>query len=204
MKKWFRLLTAANPRVACPEVSCFFYDLPVLETKDLLLRPMRMKDAEDIYAYSSDEEVARYVLWDAHSSLRDTRAFIRYIRRLYREGLPSSWAIEHKASHKVIGSIGFMWVSRENRSAEAGYSLSRAYWNHGYATQALSAVLRAGFTDLKLNRIEAQHDVRNPASGRVMEKCGMRREGVLRSRIVNKGEYVDVALWAILRDEFHP
>jgi RimJ/RimL family protein N-acetyltransferase len=53
-----------------------------------------------------------------------------------------------------------------------------------------------------VNRLEAQHDVRNPASGRVMEKCGLRREGILRSRIRNKGEYIDVALWAVLRSDF--
>ena len=90
-----------------------------------------------------------------------------------------------------------------NRSAELGYSFSREYWNHGYATQSLQAVIDAAFTSLPLNRLEAQHDIRNPASGRVMEKCGLRQEGILRNRIVNKGEYVDVALYAILRSDWN-
>ena len=80
--------------------------------------------------------------------------------------------------------------------------LSREHWNHGYATQALGAVIDAAFSSLPLNRLEAQHDVRNPASGRVMEKCGLRQEGILRDRIVNKGEYVDAALYAILRADW--
>ena len=71
-------------------------------------------------------------------------------------------------------------------------------------TEAVSLLIPVLFKRLSLNRIEAQHDVRNPASGRVLEKCGMRKEGVLRSGIINKGETVDVALWAILKSDFVP
>jgi RimJ/RimL family protein N-acetyltransferase len=98
--------------------------------------------------------------------------------------------------------MGFVWYSPVNRSAELGYSFSRKYWNRGYATQALQAVIDAVFTNLPVNRLEAQHDVRNPASGRVMQKCGLRQEGVLRGRIMNKGEFADVALWAILKSDW--
>lgn len=91
-----------------------------------------------------------------------------------------------------------MWVDDRSDSAEVGYSLSRTYWNQGLMTEALKVVLQCGFSDLRLNRIEAQHDVRNPASGKVMEKCGMRKEGILRSRIKNKNEYIDVAVWSVL------
>ena len=94
-----------------------------------------------------------------------------------------------------------MWYSGQNRSAEVGYSFARKEWNRGYATEALQAVLASVFTSLSVNRIEAQHDVRNPASGRVMEKCGMKKEGVLRQRILNKNEYIDVALWSVLRTD---
>ena len=180
----------------------YFSCLPVLETADLTLRPFRMKDARDVFSYASDPEVARYVLWDPHQSLGETRSYLLSMRSLYRSGLPSSWAIEFRPTGRVIGSIGYMWISRENHSAEIGYSLSKEYWNRGLTTQALSAVITSGFQDLRLHRIEAQHDVRNPASGRVMQKNGMRREGILRSRLINKGEYIDIALWAILREDW--
>lgn len=179
----------------------YFSRLPRLETPHLLLRPFRMRDAGDVFAYASDEEVARFVLWDPHRNISDTRASIRGIRKLYRQGRPSSWAIELTAEKKVIGSIGFMWVSPENRSAEIGYSLSRHYWNRGIMTEALSRVLRSAFEDLPLHRIEAQHDIRNPASGRVMEKCGMEKEGLLRDRIRNKKDFVTVALWSIINPD---
>ena len=180
----------------------FFSHLPVLETKDLILRKPVMKDAKDIYRYASDPEVARYVLWDPHRSLSETRTFIRFLRSRIRAGYPSSWAVTLRETGTVIGTIGFIWYSDENRSAELGYSFSREYWNHGYATQALTAVIDALFRSLPINRLEAQHDVRNPASGRVMEKSGLRQEGILRDRIMNKGEYVNVALYAILRSDW--
>ncbi len=95
-----------------------------------------------------------------------------------------------------------MWISPENRSAEIGYSLSRAYWGQGLATEALHLVIQFSFRELHLHRLEAQYDIRNPASHRVMEKCGMRQEGILHDRIFNKGEYVDVGLCAILAESF--
>ena len=199
---WHRFLTVPGDHGEYLSPAEFFFRLPALETENLLLRRPSMRDAKDIYAYASDPEVARYVLWEPHRSLADTRSFLRFLRGRIRAGYPSSWVVVHRDSGKVIGTIGFVWYSDENRTAELGYSFSRQYWNHGYATQALRAVVDAVFRSVPVNRLEAQHDVRNPASGRVMQKCGLLREGILRSRILNKGEYVDVALYAILRSDW--
>ena len=179
----------------------FFRHLPVLETERLRLRPFRRADAKDVFAYASDEEVARYELWDAHQRLSETRGYLAWMRQQYRNGQPASWAIELRESKLVIGSIGFMWVSEEHRSGEIGYSLARSHWNQGLTTEALRAVLSVSSEKLRLHRIEAQCDVRNPASGRVLEKCGMSREGVLHHRLRNKGEYIDVALYAVVYPE---
>ncbi|MBQ9264788.1 MAG: GNAT family N-acetyltransferase [Clostridia bacterium] len=178
-----------------------FSQLPTLDTQRLTLRPLRMKDAPDLFAYASDPEVSRHVLWDTHRSLRDSRQFLRSAIRQYRKGLPGSFAIVLKDSGRMIGTIGFMWVNVEYKSAEVGYSLSRNYWNQGIMTEALRAVIAFGFDELRLNRIEAQHETSNPASGRVMAHAGLRYEGTLRQRLVNKGRYVDVALYAILRTD---
>lgn len=178
-----------------------FSHLPVLETERLILRPLRMSDARDLYAYARDPQVSRHVLWDAHASLGESRQFLRGAIRQYRRGDPGSFAITLKESGRMIGTVGFMWVNLDHRSAEVGYSLSRDYWNRGIMTEAVRRVVAFGFDQLKLNRIEAQHEVDNPASGRVMAHVGMRYEGTLRQRIKNKGQYVDVALYAILRDD---
>ncbi|MCL1855181.1 MAG: GNAT family N-acetyltransferase [Clostridia bacterium] len=179
-----------------------FYHLPTLFTARLRIRPARMSDAQDLFDYSRDPEVARYVLWDAHKSIHQTRAHIRFLLKQYRSGQPGSFVIELARDSRVIGTIGFMWYHQENRSAEIGYSLGRAYWNQGIMSEALRAVLQFGFETLHLNRIEAQHESDNPASGRVMAHVGMRHEGHLRQRIYNKGRYADVELYAILREDF--
>ncbi len=178
-----------------------FSSLPELKTERLILRPLRMSDARDMYAYAQDPEVSRHVLWSAHTSIFQTRAFLRSAIRQYRRGEPGSFAIVLKASGHMIGTVGFMWIDREYKSAEVGYSLGRAYWNQGIMTEALRAVVAYGFDQLGLNRIEAQHETDNPASGRVMAHVGMRQEGILRQRLKNKGKFVDVALYAILRSD---
>lgn len=197
--RWARFLSIGRESGVSP--AFYFSRLPVLETDRLILRPVLKRDAKDIFAYASDPEVARYVLWEPHRTVADTRSYIRYIRALYRRGFPASWAVTLRETGRVIGTIGFMWYSEASCSAEVGYSFSRAFWNRGIATEALSAVIRSVFASLPVNRLEAQHDLRNPASGRVMEKCGMRKEGILRQRMKNKGEFIDTVLWSILRSD---
>lgn len=185
-----------------PSPAEFFSALPVQETARLILRPMRMSDAGDIYAYSKDPEVARHVLWEAHRSLLDSRSYLRFILRQYRRGEPSSYAIVLKETNRVIGTIGWMSYSEEIACTEVGYSLAREQWDKGLMSEALECVISLSFQRLTVNRVEAMHETDNPASGRVMEKCGMRREGVMRQRIYNKGRYADVALYAILREDW--
>ena len=181
----------------------FMTYMPELATPRLRIRKLTMRDAQDIYRYSRDPEVARHVLWEAHRSIGDSRAYLRYMLRRYRAHEPASWGIEYAATGQIIGTIGFMWIQQDNASAEVGYSLSHDYWNRGIMTEALGAVIQYGFDELHLNRIEAQHEVTTPASGAVMRKCHMQKEGTLRSRLFNKGHYVDVDLYAILRKDYN-
>ena len=176
--------------------------MPDLMTPWLRLRRLTMRDAQDIFRYSRDPEVARHVLWDAHRTVGDSRAYLRYMLRRYRGHEPASWGIEYLETGRIIGTIGFMWIQEDNNAAEVGYSLARDCWGKGIMTEALRAVLQYGFDEMNLNRIEAQHETTNPASGAVMRKCGMQKEGTLRQRLFNKGRYVDVDLYAILRRDY--
>lgn len=180
------------------------FSMPTLETPRLILRRISMRDAKDIFAYSCDAEVARHVLWPAQRDVSDAREYCRYMLRRYRQDEPSSWGIEEKKSGRLVGTIGYMDYSLDNASVEVGYSLARWLWNGGYMTEALRRVIDYTFSSMEINRIEAQHELDNPASGRVMEKCGMRKEGVLRQRLYNKGRFVDVALYAILKSDGRP
>lgn len=175
--------------------------MPVLETERLRLRRLTMRDAQDIYEYSRDPQVAQHVLWDAHRSIGESRAYLRYMLRKYRANEPASWGIELKVTGKIVGTIGYMWIQADNAAAEVGYSLSRAHWGRGIMTEALRAVIDYAFDALRLNRVEAIHETDNPASGAVMRKCGMQYEGHMRQKLYNKGRYVDVEMYAILRSD---
>lgn len=100
-----------------------------------------------------------------------------------------------------IGFIGFE-INHWANSAELGYWLGKPYWNRGYATEAARAMVEYGFEELELNRIQARHMEHNPASGRVMEKIGMKYEGTLRQATYRFGEYHDLLMYAILRSEY--
>ena len=146
--------------------------------------------------------MARHVLWEAYTSVNECKSYIRAMQRRYRIGDPASWGIVLKEEGCVIGTIGYMWYQSEHSAVEVGYSLARAHWNKGIMTEALSAVIAYTFEKLHINRIEAQYELDNPASGAVMKKCGMTYEGTLRQRLCNKGRYVDVGLCSILKSEY--
>ena len=179
------------------------FAMPTLETGRLILRRIEMRDAKDIFAYSKDPEVARHVLWSAQKELSEAKEYCRYMMRRYRSDEPSSWGIIDKQTDTLVGTIGYMDYNEDNGCVEVGYSLAKWMWNGGYMTEALHRVIGYTFESMDVNRIEAQHELQNPASGRVMEKCGMRKEGVLRQRLYNKGKYVDVALYAMIRDDYN-
>ena len=180
----------------------FFSRLPVIETERLILRKLTMRDASDMFRYCQDKEVARHVLWEAHTSILETRAYIRYNLYQYRSGEPASWCIVLRETNRVVGTIGYMSYNADNSTVEIGYSLAREQWGKGLMTEALLAVIGETFRTLKVHRIEAMHFTDNPASGRVMEKCGMTHEGHMRERICCKGVFRDVEMWGILRKDW--
>ena len=98
--------------------------------------------------------------------------------------------------------LGKFLIDKQNNSAELGYWIGKPYWNSGYATEASRAVLKYGFEVLGLNRIHASHFRRNPASGRIMEKIGMKYEGCLRQHFKKWGKFEDLETYGILRSEY--
>lgn len=170
-----------------------------LTTTDLVLRPPRMQDAVDFHAYARDPLVARFVLWEPHTNLAQTRAALRGLIADNRLDSLHSMSLVRKTDGRMVGTIGLVARDWQNNSAEVGFSLARDCWGQGLMSQALLAYLHFAFTSLQLNRVEAQHDLNNPASGRVMEKAGMLREGLLKERLHYKGRYADIALYAALQ-----
>ena len=100
----------------------------------------------------------------------------------------------------MIGAIG-LEINKEDHNAELGYWLGREFWNQGYCTEAAIAMIEFGFESLGLRRIVSEHMARNPASGKVMEKAGMTREGLRRKHVRKWGVFEDVVVYGILADD---
>jgi ribosomal-protein-alanine N-acetyltransferase len=179
-----------------------FKNLPYLETERLKFRKLTMRDAGDIFEYASVPEVTLYVSWTPHRTLADTKSFLKHVLFQYEKGIPASWGIVLKENDKLIGTGGYLWWSTEHSKAEVGYVISDKYWNKGYMTEALKKILQFGFETMNLERIEARCFIKNSASERVMQKCGMKLEGILRSSLYIKGEFTDFKLYSILKSEF--
>lgn len=174
---------------------------PVLETERLVLRPFELADAADVQRLAGDREVASTTRLIPHPYPDGVaEQWISSLAPLYAKGRSCSFAIAQRDG-TLMGAIG-LTIEPTDRHAELGYWIGRPFWNHGYCTEAARAVLAFAFGTLALNRIYAHYMARNPASGRVMEKLGMQREGCLRKHRFKWGGYEDLILCGILREEF--
>lgn len=176
--------------------------IPTLRTRRLVLRPVRASDAEAIFRYCSDPAVTRYVTFETHRSLADTRRFLRWSERNFRKTGAPNWAITLRPSAELIGLCGFLPLETKHRRGEFGYWLGKPHWGQGYTTEAVEALLAFGFRKLKLNRMQARVVVQNRASARVLEKAGMKLEGVLREFENMKGEFPNLKMYSMLQREF--
>lgn len=179
-----------------------FAQPPRICTPRLLLRAMSPSDAEDMFDYARSSLVTRYLSWYPHTSLATTKDYLATVKKRYRRGQLFDWAVVEAASGKMIGTCGFVSFDLKQNSAEIGYALHPAYWGQSIMPEAVWAVLRFGFVTLGLHRIEARFMVENSQSRRVMEKCGMRFEGVARGSYLRDGQYCDMGICAILREDF--
>ncbi len=169
-------------------------------TERLLLRRFKAGDEVAMWnSYVTDKEVTEYVTWEPHKNIDETKALVSmwvdgYSDKCYR------WAICLKDSDDVIGSIDIVGAMYNFTTVETGYCLSRAHWGNGYMTEALTAVIDYMFDD-GVNRVQAKHVAENMGSGKVMQKAGMTKEGVMRGAAQKHGRYQDLVLWAIVKTE---
>lgn len=168
-----------------------------LETKRLLLRPITMADAADMYEYASDEETTAYV-FPRHQSLAETK---EVIANYFMAAPLGKYAIEAKSNGKMLGTIDLR-VESEFLRGELGYTLNKAYWGQGLMPEAALVLLSLGFDKLQLLRIQAFHNLENPKSGRVMEKIGMKKEVELPLSRLWKGQPVGEVMYGITREDW--
>jgi len=173
-----------------------------IQTTRLLLRPLKLSDARDIQRLAGDRDVA---------------STIRNIEHPYEDGMAEKWikscqersdagelvsfAITLHSSGTFLGAIE-LHPDTGSRQAELGYWVGKPYWNQGYATEAVKAVIHHGLIDLNLDRVYAAHFTRNPASGRVMQKAGMLHEGFLKGHTEKWGQLEDLELYGVTMEQF--
>ena len=176
---------------------------PILTTERLVLRPMIPEDAPEVRKWAGDFEVADTALNIPHPYPKGlAEEWIATQGRAWRDGRQAVYAITARADGTLMGAIGLAGIDARHRHAEIGYWLGRPFWNLGLATEAVRAVVEFAFETLDLERVFANHFVRNPASGRVLEKVGMTREGLLRAHVRQWGRPEDLIVSGILRSEW--
>ncbi|HJB26383.1 MAG TPA: GNAT family N-acetyltransferase [Firmicutes bacterium] len=179
----------------------FYERHKVIETPRLILRHFTHRDAQQVFdRWMSDEVVASTVNWEAHKNVQVTKRVIHAWEQMYRQGEFYNWALVLKGTDCIIGSIDFHDISKLGRTADIGYCVARSYWGQGFATEALKAVLQYGFEVLHFERVSAEYLWENPASGRVMEKAGMRFESD--KKIIHKDRVKDSRVYVITREDY--
>ncbi len=176
-----------------------------LETSRLILRKFRIKDAPIMFQnWANDPEVTRYVTWLPHGKVSVTQSLLEEWTARYSEPDTYHWCIVDKNRKEAIGDISVVRISERDSCCEIGYCLSRQFWGQGIMTEAYSAVLKFLFETVGFHRVEAKHVDENPASGKVMKKCGMLFEGISRKAIhlLSDQSYHDLENYAILLEDW--
>lgn len=174
------------------------FHIPTINTPRLLLRPLCDEDTSDMFAFTSDPEVTQFVLWPRHTSLEDSRGFIRFLNSEHI----SSCGIIHHADRKLIGTCFFHSFHPQHNKTEIAFNIASSYWRQGYATETAKALVSHCFASWDINRIEATCMIDNHGSARVLEKIGMTFEGIMRQSHCRQQEFVDMKLYAILKSDY--
>lgn len=168
-------------------------------TERTILRKFKLEDATSFFKnVGNDPEVSRYVVWNRHENIEVTKKAITKWIESY-DNNAYYWVVELKKTQEVIGSISCVNVDIKNSTCEMGYVYGSKFWNKGYATEVLKSILNYLMNEEGFYTVYAEHLSLNPASGRVLEKCGMIYEGRLRNRMIDKntGKYDDLLSYSI-------
>ncbi|MBO4950054.1 MAG: GNAT family N-acetyltransferase [Clostridia bacterium] len=174
-----------------------------IKTERLILRRFTVDDANLAFKnWESDERVTKYLSWDPHKSPEETRNLFAEWCEAYENPTTYNWAIEYEG--QPIGSISVVKINSNHEYAELGYCMGFDFWGKGIMTEAVKGVIGFLFEEVGMHRVAICHASQNPASGKVAEKCGLTLEGTQRERFKSRwGEYLDIKMWSILKNEWN-
>ena len=173
-----------------------------IATPRLLLRPFVVEDAPEMFAnWASDPNVTKYLTWEPHVSPEATAELLALWIPNYENPAYYNWVITMDGH--AIGNVSIVRHSTRSEFMEFGYCLSAAYWRQGIMPEAVSAVRDFLFREVGAHRLVIRHATKNPASGRVAQKCGFIWEGRQREEFRSAwGEYLDIEALSLLRQEW--
>ena len=160
------------------------------------------KHASALFTFWSDPEVSRYMNIESFASIEEAITMIDFLNKLAEKKQANRYTIMTGVKDEIIGSCGFNYIDYDNEKAEVGYDLGKAYWGRGFASEVVTILLRYGFLELQLNRIEAKVAPENERSIRLLERLGFFYEGLLRQSEKTKDGFMDVKLYSMLKRDF--
>jgi len=175
-----------------------------IETDRLILRKFTLSDVDGMYNnWATDIETCRILYWNVHDNKEVTQSIVSDWINKYNNPFYYNWVIELKETNEIIGNISSVNNIPVDMVCEVGYCLGSKYWNKGYGTECLRAVIEFLLNEVGFRLIEAQCISDNHASGRIMEKAGMKKDAVLRSRRINKDtkNVSDTIIYSIMKEE---
>ena len=184
------------------KVKSTFAAPPVLETERLILTKISEEHAADMYEYSSDPDVTRYLTWSCHSSEKETARYIKILQKKYADGTFNDWGVIFKETGKFIGTCGYTSFDFDETTAEMGYVLAKPYWGKGLAAEAVKCAMKYAADNFGIKGFHAKHMEGNDASGRVMQKCGMKFEAMYKHSMFIKGEFKNIVVYRCTSEEF--
>lgn len=177
-------------------------NLPTITLERLQLRPFQLHDADSVQQLAGDPYIAEMTLYIPHPYKNGmAEEWIRTHDNQFIEGKSVTLAIVHKEESYLIGAITVALHNNFNHG-ELAYWIGVPFMNKGYCTEAARGMMAYAFDELKLNRVYARHLGKNPASGKVMEKLGMKFEGCLRQHVIKGDTYEDLAYYGLLQEEY--
>jgi ribosomal-protein-alanine N-acetyltransferase len=179
-----------------------FSDPPVLRTERLVLRQITESDGEGLFDIFADDQVTEFYAWDRFTDVGQGHELAARTAGQFRQREAIRWGLVFPGAPRIIGTCGYARWSQENRFALLGYDLARDYWRRGLMSEAVSAVLRFGFEQMALHRVEATVLTGNTASAALLGRAGFQREGVLRGRFLKQGEFWDVQMFGLTRTDW--
>lgn len=174
-----------------------------LQTERLYLRQIQISDAPYLFAFWSDPIVTEFMNIEPFQCIEEAEEMILVLNKLALKNKAIRYTILLKGTNKIIGSCGYNCIDKNNARAEIGYELGKDFWGKGYASEAILTLMKEGFNERKLNRIEAKVEPQNSKSIKVLEKLGFFFEGTLRQYEKSDGAFVDLYMYSKLKKEFY-